>query len=125
MVSLVSHSALADCNPSSNEHIYKSTSYSPPKYVYSVDCHIDYGRLRKIEGKRQEQADHLNKSITLKDLAITTANDRVNVWQKTTYNLQDKLLTIEKNNSRLKWIYFGIGILTMAGATYGASQLKR
>ena len=124
MVSLVSHTALASCNPSSNKHIYESTSYTPPKYVYSVDCHIDYGRLRKVEPQRQKQVEQLNKSITMKDLALDLSKQRTEEWTKTTYKLQDKLLTVERNNGKLKWVYFGLGILTMSGAVWAAGQLK-
>ena len=123
MVSLVSQTALADCKPSTD--IYESYDYNPSKFVYTQECHIDYGRLRKVEPQREEQVKELKKSITMKDLALTTANDRIEVWQKTTYKLQGKLLTVEKNNDKLKWIYFGIGILTMSGAVWAAGQLKR
>jgi hypothetical protein len=124
-VSLISHSVLASCDPKSNEHVYKSTSYNPPRYVYSIDCHIEFGRLIEVEKKRKEQVDHLEKSITLKDLAINTSNKRVELWKKTTYKIEDKLVRLEKNNNRLKWMYFGLGILIMAGATYGASKLNK
>jgi len=124
MVSLVSHSALASCNPNSGEDIYESSSYSPSRFVYSRGCHTDYGRLRVVENERKIQVEHLKKSIEFKDLALATANQRVDVWQKTTYKVEDKLIKLEKSSNRLKWIYFGLGVLIMGGATYGASKLK-
>ena len=124
MVSLVDHSVLASCNPKSNEHIYKSTDYNPPRYVYSKDCHVDYGRLREEEPLRKKQVEHLKESIRLKDLAIDYSNKRIDNWQKTTFKLEDKLLKIEKNNERIKWIYFGLGVVVMGGAVWAAGQIK-
>ena len=119
-VSLVSQTALASCNP-------RDIRYSQPNdyYVYPTDCHVEFGQLRQDMPKREEQVGHLKKALELKDLAIEISDERTENWKKTTYKLEDKLLTIEKNNGRLKWIYFGIGILTMGAAVYGASQLKR
>ena len=124
MASLVSQTALASCNPSSNEHIYESTSYNPPRYVYSVDCHIDYGRLRQVEPLRQKQVKELKKSIEMKDLALKYSDERTENWKKTTYKLEDKLLKVERNNDRMKWVYFGLGIITTGAAVYAAGQLK-
>lgn len=95
-----------------------------PRYAYPVDCHIDYGRLRKAEPLYKEQAKELRKSIEMKDLALAVANERVDNWQKTTYKLEDKLLKLEKNCDRMKWVYFGLGILATGAAVYAAGQLK-
>lgn len=121
MVSLVSHSALASCNPSD---IKQQNYYGEPRYAYPVDCHIDYGRLRKAEPLYKKQAKELKKSIEMKDLALKYSNERTETWKETTYKLEDKMLKLEKNHDRMKWIYFGIGIIVMSGAVYTAKQLK-
>lgn len=119
-VLLASQSVLANCNP---KDIYKDTQKNV--YVYPVDCHIEFGQLRQNEEERKKQIEHLKESIKLKDLAIDTSNSRIEIWQAATYKVEDRLLKIEKNNDRMKWIYFGLGILVMTGATYGASQLNK
>jgi hypothetical protein len=80
--------------------------------VYSKDCHLDYGRLRKAEPLYKEQVKELESSVKLKDLALKYSNERTDNWKKTTYKLEDKLLKLEKNHDRMKWVYFGLGILT-------------
>ena len=85
---------------------------------------MDYGRLRKEEPLRKKQFEHLKESIRLKDLAIDYSNKRIDNWQKTTFKLEDKLLKIEKNNERIKWIYFGLGVVVMGGAVWAAGQIK-
>lgn len=120
MVSLVCQTALADCNP---KDIKRDTATG--SYIYPVDCHIEFGQLRQDDEERKKQIAHLKESIKLKDLAIDTSNSRIELWQNTTYKMEDRLLKIERNNDRMKWIYFGLGILVMTGATYGASQLNK
>ena len=121
MVSLVSQQSLASCNP---RDIKQQNYYGEPRYAYPVDCHIDYGRLRKAEPLYKKQVKELKKSIEIKDLALKYSNERVENWKKTTYKLEDKLLKLEKNNDRMKWVYFGLGIIVMSGAVYTVKQLK-
>ena len=120
MVSLASPEALADCN---TKDIVLNTQHG--YYQYPSGCHTEFGRLIKVEKERKKQVSHLNESIKLKDLAIDTSNKRIELWQKTTYKVEDYLLKIERNNDKLKWMYFGLGILVMGGATYGASKLNK
>lgn len=121
MVSLVNQQSLASCNP---RDIKQQNYYGEPRYAYPVDCHTDYGRLREEEPLRKKQVEHLKESIRLKDLAIDYSNKRIDNWQKTTFKLEDKLLKIEKNNERIKWIYFGLGVVVMGGAVWAAGQIK-
>ena len=120
MVSLVSQSALADCNPRTDI----KESQRNLKYEYSLECHVDYGRLRKAEPLYKKQASELRKSIKMKDLALKYSNERTENWKKTTYKLEDKILKLEKNHDRMKWVYFGLGIIVTGAAVYGAGQLK-
>ena len=119
MALLANQIALANCNP--REHIKEVGANS---YLYKVDCHIDYGRLRKAEPLYKKQTKELKKSIEMKDLALKYSNERTETWKKTTYKLEDKLLKLEKNHDRMKWVYFGLGIIVMSGAVYTAKQLK-
>lgn len=121
MVSLVNQQSLASCNP---RDIKQQNYYGEPRYAYPVDCHTDYGRLRKAEPLYKKQTKELKKSIEMKDLALKYSNERTETWKKTTYKLEDKLLKLEKNHDRMKWVYFGLGIIVMSGAVYTAKQLK-
>jgi hypothetical protein len=119
MASLVSQSVLADCNPRTDIKTVGADSY-----LYQEDCHIDYGRLRQAEPLYKEQTKELKKSIEMKDLALKYSDERTENWKKTTYKLEDKLLKVEKNNDRMKWVYFGLGIITTSAAVYAAGQLR-
>lgn len=118
MALILNQSVLASCN-------YRDIKeQANGKYSYPVECHIEFGKLVKNESERKKQIEHLNESIKLKDLAIDKSNERIELWQKTSYKMEDRLIKIERNNDRLKWLYFGLGIIVMSGATYGASKLK-
>jgi hypothetical protein len=84
---------------------------------------MEFGRLLEVEEDRKKQVKHLNESIKLKDLALAKSNTRIELWQKSTYKLEDRLIKLNNNNDRTKWIYFTLGVLVMAGAVHGASQL--
>lgn len=117
MVSLANQSALAGCNP-------KEIKEVDNKYLYPVDCHIEFGELRQDIKLREKQVKHLNKSLELKDLALQKSTQRIENWQQATYKVEDRLIKLDRNTDRLKWIYFGLGIVVMGGAVYAAGQLR-
>ena len=116
---LTIQSALSTCNPR------QIKEQSSGNFSYPLDCHLDYGRLRQVDEKRQDQIKHLEKSIKLKDLALENANDRIETWKSATEELEVELVKEQRNSERLKWLYFGVGILTMGAATWAAGQLVR
>lgn len=61
---------------------------------------------------REEQVSKLNDSIKLKDLAITKADERIELWKDTTYKLEDRLIKHDKYARKNDWMLFGGGILT-------------
>lgn len=115
---VLTQNALASCNPKTD--IVKTGT----NYQISKDCYVEFGRLVQVEKERVRQVTHLNESIQLKDLAIDTSNKRIKIWQDATYKVEDRLIKLDKNTNTIKWVYFGLGILTMTAATYGASKLK-
>jgi hypothetical protein len=119
MMVLMVQSVLSACNPRQIKEQVNGT------FSYPLDCHLDYGRLREVDDKRQDQVKHLEKSIKLKDLALENANDRIDTWKNATHELEVELVKEQRNSERLKWIYFGVGILTMGAATWAAGQLVR
>lgn len=117
-MALLCQNAIAACNPRDIKEQANGT------FVYPVECHVEFGRLIQVEKERKKQIEHLKESIKLKDLAIDTSNARIQNWQTATYKVEDRLLKIERNNDRMKWVYFGLGIIVMSGAVYTAKQLK-
>jgi hypothetical protein len=109
-----------DCNPKIDIRQNPGTG----NFVYSESCHLEFGRLRLEQKLRQQQIEHLEKSIKLKDLALDLSDKRIEVWKKTSYEIEDKMIKMEKNTDNMKILYFGIGIITMGAATWAAGQLR-
>lgn len=118
MVLMVNQSVFASCNP---KDIKEQTNGT---FIYPADCHVDYGRLRQNEEARKKQVEHLKESIKLKDLALDYSNRRIETWQNATYKVEDRLIKLERNNNKLNWFYFGLGIAVMGGAVWGAGKLR-
>lgn len=94
------------------------------KYQYSVECHKEVGkRLDELE-IRKEQVKELNKSIELKDLALTLEQQRVDRWMDTTIKLEDRVNTIDKLRERNKLLYIGLGVVMTGLSVWAAGQLK-
>jgi hypothetical protein len=93
-------------------------------YLYNKDCHLEVGRLVKVELLYKQQVDELNKTITLKDLAISTADARVENYRQTVYQLEDRQVKNDSLNTWAKVGFFVLGVAVTGLAVKGASQLK-
>jgi hypothetical protein len=118
-MSLFSNVALAECDFSTG--ISRNDNGT---YTYSKECHIKVGEMKYDLGVKDLQIEKLNKALDLKDLAITKADQRADMWMNTTYKLEDRINTIDQMRSNNQWIAFGLGALTMFAAAYAASQLS-
>jgi hypothetical protein len=93
-------------------------------YLYSKECHIAVGQMKYDLGVKDLQIEKLGKALDLKDLAITKADQRADLWMQTSFKLEDRINTIDNMRSSNQWIAFGLGALTMFAAAYAASQLS-
>lgn len=93
-------------------------------YLYTKDCHRKVGRLLKDTEDMQLELSELKKSIDLKDLALKKSDEQLMMWRMETYEQHERLLKIDRMSDRERWLWFGIGILVMGGATYAAGQLR-
>lgn len=109
------------CNPKVD--IYEDSKTG--RFSYSESCHVEFGKLRQTEKDRQDQVVHLEESLKLKDLALDLSNKRIENWQEATYKVEDRLLKMEKTSETVKMLYFGLGIVVMGAAVWGAGQLKK
>lgn len=133
--------ALANCNW--KEDIKKNLDGS---YIYSKECHIEVGVIGKVldttkqaleESKKEsvelraevkeleESKTKLIKSIELKDLALSKADDIAMRWRDETYNQHDRLLRQQKLSKTNNWLFFGGGILAGFLSVWAAGQLDR
>lgn len=115
--SLFSNGAFADCDWSKIQKNNDST------YTYSRELNLCVGEMKQdLEISKQQNEKYL-KAITLKDLTITKADKRADLWMQTSFKLEDRIQTIDKMQSTNKWLYFGLGVVTMFAATYAAGQV--
>lgn len=94
-------------------------------YTYTKECHVKVGEMKQDLEIAQEQNVKLTKALDLKDLAITKADQRADLWMNTTYKLEDRINTIDNMRQTNQWVAFGLGVVTMFAASYAASQLVR
>jgi hypothetical protein len=94
-------------------------------YIYSKECHLLMGQWKNDLEKRQKQVKALEKTITLKDLAINTNLQRVDRWRDTSFTLEDRLFKIERLQSTNKVLYFGIGVIFTGLSVWAASQINQ
>ena len=120
MLSLFPFSALAEC-----EWKTGITKLPSGTFEYSRDCHFKVGETVRDLGIAKEQYRLTTEALTLKDLAISKADARAELWMQTSYSLEKRIETLDKMNTQTKWIYFGLGVLATSAAIYGASQLSR
>jgi len=119
-LSLFSTSAMAECDFSTG--INKNDNGT---YTYSRECHIKVGEMKQDLEIANKQVEKLNKALDLKDLALTKADQRADLWMNTSFKLEDRVNTIDEMRKTNQWLYFGLGALAMFAATYAASQSLR
>lgn len=110
--------ALADCDFSSG--ITKVEG----GYLYTRECHLKVGEMKYDLGAKDLQIEKLTKALDLKDLALTKADQRTELWMNTAFKLEDRVNTIDEMRKTNQWLYFGLGVVTMFAAGYMASQLN-
>lgn len=115
---LSSNFAYAECDFS------KDLKRTEQGYLYTAECHKEVGKMFTELTQRDDQVEKLNKTIELKDLALTQSNGRVEMWRDTTFKLEDRVNTIERMKDKNKVIWFILGIGMTSLAVWGAGQLK-
>lgn len=119
-MSLMSNVVFAECDFSTGINRNDNGTYT-----YTKECHVKVGEMKQDLKIAEEQNGKLNKALDLKDLAITKADQRADMWMNTTYKLEDRINTIDQMRSTNQWVAFGLGALTMFAAAYAASQLQK
>lgn len=118
VILLLPISAFAECDFTDGKGVSKVEG----GYLYTKECHIAVGQMKYDLGVSTEQLGKLNKALDLKDLAISKADQRADLWQSATFKLEDRINTIDQMRSSNNWMYFGLGVLTVFVAGYAARQ---
>jgi len=117
-MSLFANFSMAECDFSTG------ISKQENGYLYTRECNLKVGEMKRDLLISQEQIAKLNQSLDLKDLAIDKSNQRVILWQDTAFKIEERVNTIDDMRKSNQILYFGLGVLTMFAATYAAGQLK-
>lgn len=116
----MSNVALADCDFS------KGITPGPnDTFIYSGECHRKVGTLVQDNAAKDKTIGELTQVITLKDLAITTADKRTQLWMDTSFKMEDRLNEVDSIYKKNEWLYFALGVVVTSAAVYGASRLVR
>lgn len=116
-LSLFSNVAFADCD-------YSKVQKVDGGYLYTKELHLCVGEMKQDLGIANQKVEKLVKAIELKDLTITKADQRADLWMQTSFKLEDRIQTIDSMRSTNNWLYFGLGVATMFAAAYAAGQIN-
>ena len=92
-------------------------------YEYSPALNICVGQLVQGSKMKDQQIADLTKAIDLKNLALTNADARTVLWQKSSDDEMDRLAKLSKDQKTNDWLIFSLGALTVIGAGFMASSL--
>ena len=111
-------SASAGCN-------WASITKSGSEYLYSKECHVEVGESVKKGILKTEQIGKLKQSIEFKDIALSKSTERVELWKKTSFKMEDRLIKHDKYAKNSGWVMFGGGILTTLLTAWAVGQVTK
>lgn len=117
-MTFLSNVAFAECD-------FKTgiTKQESGNYTYTRECHIKVGEMKQDLDISQQQNEKYVKALDLKDLALTRADQRADMWMNTSFKLEDRVNTIQEMQKTNQWVYFGLGVLSVFAAGYAAKQI--
>jgi hypothetical protein len=112
-----SSSALADCNWSTIKQLPDGG------YEYSPSLNLCVGNLVQSSKVMTQQIADLTKAVQLKDLALSVADQRTQLWQKSSDDEQDRLSKLSADQKHSDWLYFVLGAATVIGSGFMAAKI--
>ena len=94
-------------------------------YLYTESCHIEVGKKVRGYSLLEKQVGELEKTIELKDLALTKERERTQLWTDTSMKMSEKLAAYEMTNITSNWIHFGLGVGVTVLSVWAAGQLSK
>jgi hypothetical protein len=117
IIVMFSNTIFANCDFS------KVVKNSDDTFTYSKDLHLCVGQLVQDNKTKDLQIADLTKSLSFKDLALKTADDRTQLWMDTTFKLENNINRIDELKKSNEWIYFGLGALTVIATGFALSSV--
>lgn len=115
---LVSNTAMADCDFSTG-----ITRQPDGNYLYTKECHVKVGEMKRDLDLANTQLVQYTKVIELKDLALSKADARADLWMNTSFKLQDRMNAVDDLKSKNQFLTFLVGVAFTSLAVWGAGQL--
>lgn len=94
-------------------------------YIYTRECHIEVGKRVKKLLLLDEQIVELEKTIELKDLALSKQKERADLWMNTSMQATEKLRLYDSTVGKENTLYFVFGIGVTILSVWAAGQLVR
>jgi hypothetical protein len=110
--------AFADCDFSTG--IVAGPNHT---WIFTDACYLKVGLLVQQNASLTTQVADYQKAIQLKDLALTTEDSRVQMWEKSSLDEQQRLTTIDADKKTSEWVFFGLGVATTFLAAYSAAKI--
>lgn len=120
IASIFSNVAMADCDFSKG-----ITPLPNGTYAYSLDCHLEVGKLIQDNKTKTLQLADYQKAVELKNLAIVRSDQRAQLWFDTAEKSQDRLTSIAAEQKHNDFLYFGLGILATVATGFAVAKLTR
>ena len=92
-------------------------------YEYSPTLNLCVANLIQTNKTQTLQIADYEKAIQLKDLALTAEDSRVQLWEKSSLDEQQRLMTISSDQKENNFLYFGLGILATIGTGFAVAKL--
>jgi hypothetical protein len=115
---LIPRLILASCD-------WSTIQESGDTYIYSKECHIAVGKLVKEVELREEQVAELMKTIELKDLAINTQKERIELWRNTSLDLEDRLFKRKDRSTTSTYALIASGVLISVLSAWAMGQANK
>lgn len=112
--------AFADCDFSTG-----ITKGSNDTYVYTKECHVRVGQMVQDVKDKDTKVNDLLQAITLKDLAITAADKRAQLWNDTSIKLEERIQKVDSLTSSNGVLYFSLGVLTTIATAWAIARVTR
>lgn len=94
-------------------------------YSYTRECHVEVGKRVKRLALVEEQTTELEKTIELKDLALTKQKERADKWMATSFQLEDKLRSYDSVANKDKTLHFILGVGVTILSVWAAGQITK
>lgn len=119
-ISVFSNMCFADCDFSKG-----ITKLPDGNFEYSKECNLKVGQTVQDNAVKDQQVQDLTKAITLKDLAISDADQRAANWMNTSVKLEKNIQEMNSLKKDAEYIYFGLGALTVIGLGLASKSLNK